>query len=101
MAGPEDRGLGAGFVATAADMLRPGGVLRMVANVALPYEEPSWPDASPEVTSDRPRGRLQSAGGGGVSVRLDRLLANLGYGSRREVQALIARGRGDAGRRRR
>ena len=28
----------------------------------------------------------------GVRVRLDRLLANLGYGSRREVQALIARG---------
>jgi 16S rRNA pseudouridine516 synthase len=28
----------------------------------------------------------------GVSVRLDRLLANLGYGSRREAQALIARG---------
>ena len=27
-----------------------------------------------------------------MSVRLDRLLANLGYGSRREVQALIARG---------
>jgi 16S rRNA pseudouridine516 synthase len=27
-----------------------------------------------------------------VSVRLDRLLANLGYGSRREVQSLIARG---------
>jgi len=27
-----------------------------------------------------------------VSVRLDRLLANLGYGSRREVQDLIARG---------
>jgi 16S rRNA pseudouridine516 synthase len=28
----------------------------------------------------------------GVRVRLDRLLANLGYGSRREAQALIARG---------
>ena len=27
-----------------------------------------------------------------MSVRLDRLLANLGYGSRREVQNLIARG---------
>ena len=27
-----------------------------------------------------------------MSVRLDRLLANLGYGSRREVQGLIARG---------
>ncbi len=29
----------------------------------------------------------------GVSARLDRLLANLGYGSRREVQAMIAAGR--------
>ena len=28
-----------------------------------------------------------------MSVRLDRLLANLGYGSRREVQSLIAAGR--------
>jgi 16S rRNA (guanine1207-N2)-methyltransferase len=36
--GAEDRNLGQAFVATAADMLRPGGVLRMVANVALPYE---------------------------------------------------------------
>src|SRR5579863_4017377 len=27
-----------------------------------------------------------------MSVRLDRLLANLGYGSRREVQAMIAAG---------
>ena len=36
--GAEDRDLGQAFVATAAEMLRPGGVLRMVANVALPYE---------------------------------------------------------------
>jgi 16S rRNA (guanine1207-N2)-methyltransferase len=36
--GAQDRELGQAFVATAADMLRPGGVLRMVANVALPYE---------------------------------------------------------------
>jgi 16S rRNA (guanine1207-N2)-methyltransferase len=36
--GAQDRELGQAFVATAADMLKPGGVLRMVANVALPYE---------------------------------------------------------------
>jgi len=37
-AGAEDRGLGRVFVAAAAAMLRSGGVLRLVANVALPYE---------------------------------------------------------------
>ena len=36
--GSEDRRLGQQFVETAAAMLRPGGVLHMVANVALPYE---------------------------------------------------------------
>jgi 16S rRNA (guanine1207-N2)-methyltransferase len=36
--GAEDRSLGRVFVDTAAAMLKPGGVLRMVANVALPYE---------------------------------------------------------------
>lgn len=36
--GAEDRRLGAQFVETAAAMLRPGGVLRLVANVALAYE---------------------------------------------------------------
>jgi 16S rRNA (guanine1207-N2)-methyltransferase len=36
--GREDRDLSVAFVAAAAAMLRPGGVLRMVANVTLPYE---------------------------------------------------------------
>ena len=36
--GSHDRSLGHAFVETAAAMLRAGGVLRMVANVALPYE---------------------------------------------------------------
>lgn len=36
--GAQDRELGHAFVAAAADMLKAGGVLRMVANVALPYE---------------------------------------------------------------
>lgn len=36
--GAEDRRLGRHFVETAADMLKSGGTLRMVANVALPYE---------------------------------------------------------------
>jgi 16S rRNA (guanine1207-N2)-methyltransferase len=36
--GVEDRRLGQAFIDTAARMLRPGGVLRMVANVGLPYE---------------------------------------------------------------
>ena len=37
-AGQEDRGLGLAFIAAAAAVLRRGGVCRMVANVALPYE---------------------------------------------------------------
>lgn len=36
--GREDRGLGQGLVAAAAKALRRGGVCRVVANVALPYE---------------------------------------------------------------
>ena len=36
--GKEDRGLGLAFISAAAALLRPGGVCRMVANIALPYE---------------------------------------------------------------
>lgn len=36
--GREDRGLGLAFITAAARMLRRGGVCRLVANVALPYE---------------------------------------------------------------
>jgi 16S rRNA (guanine1207-N2)-methyltransferase len=35
--GDEDRGLGLAFISAAANMLRPGGVCRLVANIALPY----------------------------------------------------------------
>jgi 16S rRNA (guanine1207-N2)-methyltransferase len=37
-AGNEDRGLGLAFITAAAALLRRGGVCRMVANIALPYE---------------------------------------------------------------
>jgi 16S rRNA (guanine1207-N2)-methyltransferase len=36
--GQEDRGLGLAFISAAAGLLRPGGICRMVANIALPYE---------------------------------------------------------------
>lgn len=36
--GKEDRGLGLAFISAAAAVLRRGGVCRMVANIALPYE---------------------------------------------------------------
>jgi 16S rRNA (guanine1207-N2)-methyltransferase len=36
--GQEDRTLGLAFISAAANMLRPGGVCRLVANIALPYE---------------------------------------------------------------
>jgi 16S rRNA (guanine1207-N2)-methyltransferase len=36
--GQEDRGLGLAFISAAAALLRRGGVCRMVANIALPYE---------------------------------------------------------------
>lgn len=38
--GREDRSLGQAFIAAAARMLKSGGVCRLVANVALPYEQP-------------------------------------------------------------
>lgn len=37
-AGAEDRGLGLAFISAAASLLRAGGVCRLVANIALPYE---------------------------------------------------------------
>ncbi len=37
--GVEDRELGAAFIASAARLLRKGGICRLVANVALPYED--------------------------------------------------------------
>lgn len=37
-AGREDRGLGLAFISAAAGLLRQGGVCRLVANIALPYE---------------------------------------------------------------
>jgi 16S rRNA (guanine1207-N2)-methyltransferase len=37
-AGNEDKGLGLAFISAAAALLRRGGVCRMVANIALPYE---------------------------------------------------------------
>ena len=36
--GQEDRTLGLAFISAAANMLRKGGVCRLVANIALPYE---------------------------------------------------------------
>ena len=36
--GAEDKALGQGFIRAAAEMLRPGGTLRLVANRHLPYE---------------------------------------------------------------
>jgi 16S rRNA (guanine1207-N2)-methyltransferase len=36
--GEEDRGLGQAFIRRAAAMMRRGGVLRLVANIGLPYE---------------------------------------------------------------
>lgn len=36
--GAEDKSLGQAFIRRAAAMLKPGGLLRMVANVGLPYE---------------------------------------------------------------
>jgi 16S rRNA (guanine1207-N2)-methyltransferase len=38
--GQENRGLGLAFIAAAAGALRKGGICRMVANIALPYEGP-------------------------------------------------------------
>jgi 16S rRNA (guanine1207-N2)-methyltransferase len=38
LGGREDRGLGLAFIAAASAMLRKGGVCRLVANIALPYE---------------------------------------------------------------
>jgi 16S rRNA (guanine1207-N2)-methyltransferase len=54
--GEEDRGLGQAFIRRAAAMLRRGGVLRLVANIGLPYE------ATLAETFDQAR-RLEQGGG--------------------------------------
>lgn len=54
--GEEDRGLGQAFIRRAAAMLRRGGVLRLVANIGLPYE------ATLAESFDQAR-RLEQAGG--------------------------------------
>jgi 16S rRNA (guanine1207-N2)-methyltransferase len=54
--GEEDRGLGQAFIRRAAAMMRRGGVLRVVANIGLPYE------ATLAEAFDQAR-RLEQAGG--------------------------------------
>jgi 16S rRNA (guanine1207-N2)-methyltransferase len=93
-AGAEDRRLGQAFVRRAHGALRRGGTLHLVANRHLPYEG-VLSELFAQVSPGGRLRRLQGAGGAPVSgtVRLDKLLANLGYGSRREVQALAGAGR--------
>ena len=54
--GEEDRGLGQAFIRRAAAMMRRGGVLRLVANIGLPYE------ATLAAAFDQAR-RLEQGGG--------------------------------------
>ena len=54
--GEEDRGLGQAFIRQAAAMMRRGGVLRLVANIGLPYE------ATLAAAFDQAR-RLEQGGG--------------------------------------
>ena len=116
--GAEDQALGQAFIRRAAEALRPGGSLWLTANRHLPYE--ARPDRGFKTRDAEGLGRrLQDLRGAPMSsrrrsptLRLDRLLANLGYGSRREIALLAraglhrprrrpARGRGPAHRRRR
>ncbi len=96
--GAEDRALGQAFIRRAAASLRPGGTLWLTANTHLPYEA-TLGEVFKEVTQRAPptatrstrranEPRAMSAKAKVASVRLDRLLANLGYGSRREIQML-------------
>ena len=54
--GAEDKALGQAFIAAAAAMLKKGGVCRLVANVALPYEAALARDFSSVALLDRSRG---------------------------------------------
>jgi 16S rRNA (guanine1207-N2)-methyltransferase len=56
LGGGEDRGLGDAFVSRAAKALRRGGVCRLVANVALPYESYLARDFSKTTLIDRQGG---------------------------------------------
>ena len=94
--GIENQALGQGFIKRAAQVLRTGGWCWLTANRHLPYEailKPLFRD----VTIVAEEGRLQDLPGAEMkapaSMRLDRLLANLGYGSRREVGHLARVGR--------
>ena len=60
--GEEDRGLGQAFVRRAAASLRRGGLLRLVANIGLPYEA-TLADAFDQLRRLEQSRRLQGAGG--------------------------------------
>ena len=103
--GTEDQALGQAFIRRAAEALRPGGTLWLVANRHLPYEATlsaafKTVDAEgrrPAATRSTRRASERSTKA--PTLRLDRLLANLGYGSRREIAA-AGQGRLDRPRRR-
>ncbi len=90
--GAEDQSLGKAFIQSAAKMLRKGGALWFTANRHLPYEAVMKPLFRAHRAENRDR-RLQGFRGAEMSrpaaLRLDRLLANLGYGARSQVQQLL------------
>ena len=95
-AGHESRGLGQAFVQKAAGMLRRGGTCWLTANRHLPYEA-VLAKLFRKVETVADRERLQDHPGGEMSrpatIRLDRLLTGMGYGSRKQVQTMARDGR--------
>ena len=86
--------VGRRFIAAAAQALRPGGRLWLVANRHLPYERALGAGFERvRIVTQQHGFKIVEAVEGEARMKLLKLIANLGYGSRKEVTAMFRDGR--------
>ena len=92
LAGELQVALGRDFIQAAKEWLADRGRLLLVANVTLPYEHALRAHFKESRETVRAGGYKVLEARLVKEVRLDRLLANLGYGSRTEVRDILEQG---------